>query len=596
MSVTTQEAPRIPLPAGEIQVNFCKNPTCANFAHPASAAPQPRGRPTSTTQKDRYSISGTSDGPQLRCLACNEFIPVKSNAGIAEELDRISRFLQPAAAPCCPNEGCDNHAVSVEEDPGRYWAFGKTKAGTVRLRCKACKRTFGGAGSATRRQRKSHLNSELFRALVLKMPLRGAAEFSRIAVQTVYDKIDFIHRQCLAFVAARERRLMAMSFPRAYVCVDRMDHILNWTNRADKRNVVIQAVGSAELKSGYIFGMHANYDGTVSSGAIALDAVAALDHLQQPPHRKYARFWLPAEYERAMLLCKGDPPDPANMTSLEQWIEAVYEAAISRGDIERPDTPTKNRKPPKRGLLVHAEYTLYAHFFYLKRLLAGAEKVRFFLDQESGIRAACLCAFWEQILAKDCDAFYVSIRKNIGKEKKLAMVEAAKKNLAEFAERNGYAMLKKREQRRLYIKERLGTLKEHGKWRDRWLDYPFPDMSEPEKRVCYLTNLTAHDFDYDEDHMANLFLMATLHPIDRFFMQLRRKNSMLERPITSSGNSGRKWYGYSPYDPAMAVKMMEIYRVYYNYVKLGDDGKTPAMRLGLAKGPCSVEDILYYVP
>jgi hypothetical protein len=96
--------------------------------------------------------------------------------------------------------------------------------------------------------------------------------------------------------------------------------------------------------------------------------------------------------------------------------------------------------------------------------------------------------------------------------------------------------------------------------------------------------------------MANLFLMATLHSIDRFFMQLRRKNSMLERPITSSGNSGRKWYGYSPYDPAMAVKLMEIYRVYCNYVKLGDDGETPAMRPGLAKGPGSVEDILYYVP
>jgi transposase-like protein len=590
------ETPRIPLPAGEIQVNFCKNPTCANFAQPASTAPQPRGRWVPPERKDRYAISGTSDGPQLRCLACNEFIPVKSNAGIAEEIGRISRCLQPPSAPSCPGEDCENNAISVEEEPDRYWAFGKTKAGTPRFRCKACRRTFSGIGAATRRQRKSHVNSELFRALMLKMPIRCAAEFARISAPTVYDKIDFIHRQCLAFAAVRERRLMAMSYPRAYVCVDRMDHVINWTNRADKRNVVLQAVGSADLKSGYVYGIHANYDHTVSSGGVALDAVAVGDHLLQPPHRKYARFWLPAEYEKAMALCKGSPPDPEQMTSLEEWIEAVYKEAISRGDIERPDSPREERRLPKRGLLVHAEYTLYAHFFYLKRLLAGAEKVRFFMDQESGIRAACLCAFWEQILAKDCDAFYVSIRKNIVKEKKLALVKAAKKELKEFAERNGYDILHEREQRRLYIKERMRRLKEHGKWRDRWLDYPFPNMSEPEKRICYLTNLGAHQFDYDEDHMANLYLMATLHPIDRFFMQLRRKNSMLERPIESSSNFGRKWYGYSPYDPANAVKIMEIYRVYYNYVKVGDDRKTPAMRLGLAKGPCSVEDIIYFTP
>jgi hypothetical protein len=31
MSVAIPEAPRIPLPVGEIQVNFCKNPACANF-------------------------------------------------------------------------------------------------------------------------------------------------------------------------------------------------------------------------------------------------------------------------------------------------------------------------------------------------------------------------------------------------------------------------------------------------------------------------------------------------------------------------------------------------------------------------------------
>ena len=44
----------------------------------------------------------------------------------------------------------------------------------------------------------------------------------------------------------------------------------------------------------------------------------------------------------------------------------------------------------------------------------------------------------------------------------------------------------------------------------------------------------------------------------------------------------------------MQTKMADICRVYYNYVNKNDKGKTPAMRLGLAKGPVAVETILYF--
>ena len=59
---------------------------------------------------------------------------------------------------------------------------------------------------------------------------------------------------------------------------------------------------------------------------------------------------------------------------------------------------------------------------------------------------------------------------------------------------------------------------------------------------------------------------------------------------------GRTWYGYSPYKPEVVEILLAIFRVFYNYVATGDDKKTPAMRIGLAKAPIDVEDILYYVP
>jgi hypothetical protein len=46
--------------------------------------------------------------------------------------------------------------------------------------------------------------------------------------------------------------------------------------------------------------------------------------------------------------------------------------------------------------------------------------------------------------------------------------------------------------------------------------------------------------------------------------------------------------------PDNLARVLEIFRVYYNYCKAGKDKKTPAMRLGLARAPVAIEDVLYY--
>jgi hypothetical protein len=46
--------------------------------------------------------------------------------------------------------------------------------------------------------------------------------------------------------------------------------------------------------------------------------------------------------------------------------------------------------------------------------------------------------------------------------------------------------------------------------------------------------------------VAVIISKASLHGIDRYFMQLRRMLSMLERPISTPSNAQRRWYGYAP--------------------------------------------------
>lgn len=95
--------------------------------------------------------------------------------------------------------------------------------------------------------------------------------------------------------------------------------------------------------------------------------------------------------------------------------------------------------------------------------------------------------------------------------------------------------------------------------------------------------------------LAEYVLGARMLALDRFFMQVRRRLSVLERPIhTPSGQ--RRWHGYTVYNPDVAAHLLEIFRVTYNLALVGEDEKTPAMRLGLASAPLTLRDIAEYLP
>lgn len=48
---------------------------------------------------------------------------------------------------------------------------------------------------------------------------------------------------------------------------------------------------------------------------------------------------------------------------------------------------------------------------------------------------------------------------------------------------------------------------------------------------------------------------------------------------------------YSPYNSEILAKLLDIYRVYYNFVKPGRDKQTPAQRIGLCDRAVPIHDI-----
>ena len=46
--------------------------------------------------------------------------------------------------------------------------------------------------------------------------------------------------------------------------------------------------------------------------------------------------------------------------------------------------------------------------------------------------------------------------------------------------------------------------------------------------------------------------------------------------------------------PIEIRNLLDIFHVFHNFVEVGRNKQTPAMRLGLAKGKITIEDIIYY--
>jgi len=250
-----------------------------------------------------------------------------------------------------------------------------------------------------------------------------------------------------------------------------------------------------------------------------------------------------------------------------------------REDIAVFDVKTPTEKLPDYGLQVPAEYTMITHFYFLKKLFGNVEGWRFFLDQKSGIRSACLSAFQPEVAARTAEAFYVC--KHHQDQKRQCKQTAKRRFEAMQAKHSG---LKDWEIKLLMLNEEIAAVSQIGPWKDRWVNHPLPSMSEPEKAMCWLTE---HD-QFDEDHVAWLYGKASLHAVDLFFEKVRRRVSLFERSIHSSANNGRIWSGYAPYNPGMAEKLLTILRVAHNYIdvrKTKSGPTTPAMRLGLAQAP-----------
>jgi transposase-like protein len=588
-----------PLPVAGIQVNFCRNPNCLQFRlNPATSHP-PRGQAASAA----YAVDVKEAGkPRLVCRTCRRGFAVKSNLAVHEEFMRLGAYLLPAAAVSCPSSSCPNHIVPLDKTscgapPKPYQPRGSTKSGTKRYECRACSRSFVAKPHARKRPT-SHEDREVIDKYYNGMVASRIAKTTGVNIETVYRKLAAFHQQALLFAAHRERTFATLKLDRLYVCTDRQDYTINWAGRSDRRNIQFSAVGTADLATGYVFGMHLNFDPAADRVTVELEADALGDFTEHPAFRRHARLWFLADYEAAGKKPKKPRRDdqiplPSGADDqgqdLLQRVKEQHDAQAD--DPEEVLEATGDTQLPETGMQVHGVYTLAGHFHLLREMFQNVGKVRFYLDQDGGIYGAWMGAFAMRADLGTADAFYVRITKGMTDPKRTEEAKRAWGRFGAYAKQ--FPEMTTGDLRRQIIIDQFPTLREIGNERQRWLVHPLPTKNEPEKAVCFLTDRGQYT---EEEQLARLYDRASLNAIDNFFQEARRSVSILERPIGTASAGGRTWFGRSAYNPGMVAQALETFRVIYNYCHVGDDGKTPAVRLGLAERNLTIKDILYWEP
>jgi transposase-like protein len=586
--------PKVPPACNGININRCATPSCPNFNTPIQADHDP----------NYLIVSAGKNTSAMQCQACNRYYTIKSNHAVSEELDRfqhhhVIKNVYRQDGLCCHSEQCSNFGLLITQHPSRYRKRGITSEGHQRFQCKDCLKTFTNGSN----KRRSHPNSKnydnvwLFKQLVNQTGINRCMELTGLSSQTIYRKIDMFYERCLFFLQERESRLRDMELPFMRLSTDRQEYQVNWSQRRDKRFVVVSAIGSADKASRYVFGMDVNFDDSLDLNMLAESGVIQADSTLKDFNRRFARVWTHADYARAT--SSTERFRNKQKQALDSYLNVrnipLTEAALEyiRDEIERehgivPNEQTADTKLPLTGTLIHSEYTMHAHFRHLENLIGHAGGLRFYLDQEQGINRACALAFAGQVTNGRCHIAYTRINKELTVDERRFRVAMTKRIVEEMIA-TGQA-LDERHAHRVLVQRSLTTPFMFNKVNDPWYFIPIHHIYEADKYVCPLTDSGM----LHQDDLISMLLDASLHPIDNFFQMVRRRLSLLERPVHTRSNSGLVWTGKSPYNPEMVHKLLQILRTYYNYCFVGKQSKTtPAQRLGLAKGVVEIRKILY---
>ncbi|MEH7438862.1 hypothetical protein V7182_15425 [Neobacillus drentensis] len=131
-------------------------------------------------------------------------------------------------------------------------------------------------------------------------------------------------------------------------------------------------------------------------------------------------------------------------------------------------------------------------------------------------------------------------------------------------------------------------------WAKKPIEHPLPPSDQGYFTVDCKTDINS----YSDEYVAYMLLKVTDRPTSNFMQMIRRRLSVLERPLVTARGSGKS-YIYANFNPKYAQMAVTILRTYYNFCsrtksKGNNKRLTPAQHLGIVNKQFSLNDILYF--
>lgn len=560
---------RLPLPFFGVDVNFCRNAQCAQFG----IFPDPRdgrggGLSSANTNFPRGEVGGSGDKKAFTCGSCGQESVVKNNQAIVEEYTRLRRLQRPdGAGRSCRQNTCLSNGKSVDDRPELYRKSGRSKAGNQRYTCKSCHSTFTVGHPARTHKRKSK-NGEVLKLLVHGNSLSKISEIADLAPRDVYRKLDFIHERVREFTSRREGDLRGVDWERygRRFATDGQTLTLNWPNRKKRASVTVQHLCTAHANSGYIVLGHLQFDPAGDMEKVEIDMALNGDIKKARCMRRHGRLWTAAEFKKYLDDITAEVVlDPEIAADVDLGLQLPHEGGLVRQDIQQ-----------------------YAHALMLRRMVLQSDcRFYFVQDRDAGLSKAFLAIFAPEVQAGRVDIATVAFDKYQVNDVREALWAQGRRDLRNDLGLSAHQLnslpekIFNEEIDREIVKRlaghRLGTP----------FAWPYHTKSEPSRVVDLKTDRP----ELTTERCARLMRLATLRSVDSYFHKIRSNVRPASRPVSTPSSNGRTWDRHFLYRPEMLVKIIEIYRFHHNWMGTRQTKRTPAMKLGLAKGRIYERDL-----
>lgn len=594
----------------EIQFNKCSNPFCGRYGQSQKKYLNLPRKPS------RYKIVSSSNkiGEYFQTtqnLSCNiiENEPdvdrviehrtqCISNWSVAEEIKRLITIN--SVTPIEPEyvfhkEECSCKDITPFDTPKGFYNRGKSSSNSPKYQCKECKKITNVRPrqneSYNYHQKRNDLLFDFTKDILGRSPVKRTCEKLGIAAGTYYNKLEWVYRKCLEFLERHEtEKLNTFEFDELYLNTDMFNYNLNnikLKGRGGKKSVgrldkklATSVIASCDLKSGYVFRTDVAYDFTITMEQIEEDTIKYHCDHSYNFIRKNGRLKYPFAPQH---------PTPKDSQTKDEYLKELEEFEIRKNYIE--------------GVHVKTPYTAIAHYFLINKMLNIQKNIYFISDNDATLQFAVHKVFNDNFLNNKAIYFTNQVNKSFTLEEAGSRYFQQRRELIQWGKEacpnvSGIS--------NIAYEKLLSDLKTHSFFdykvingieypyrSKRTINHPLPFKDEGERYINVVSPLN----NVSDSELANIIIKVNSRAIDNYFQSIRRKLSILERPLVTSRGDGKS-YIYANYNPKYAQYMLTIFRTVYNFClpqgSSKENKKTPAMSLGISNKFYTLKDIIYF--